>query len=44
MSELKVPTFGAVIIGDEILSGKRTDKHFAWLAGVMADRGLRPHF
>ena len=41
MSELKVPTFGAVIIGDEILSGKRTDKHFTWLAGVMADRGLR---
>ena len=41
MSELKAPTFGAVIIGDEILSGKRTDKHFTWLAGVMAERGLR---
>ena len=41
MSELNMPTFGAVIIGDEILSGKRTDKHFAWLAGVMAQRGLR---
>ncbi len=37
----KMPTFGAVIIGDEILSGKRTDKHFSWLAGVMAARGLR---
>lgn len=36
-----VPTFGAVIIGDEILSGKRTDKHFGWLANVMAQRGLR---
>ena len=36
-----LPTFGAVIIGDEILSGKRTDKHFSWLAGVMAARGLR---
>ena len=36
-----LPTFGAVIIGDEILSGKRTDKHFTWLAGVMAARGLR---
>lgn len=35
------PTFGAVIIGDEILSGKRADKHFSWLAGVMAARGLR---
>lgn len=39
--EHKAPTFGAVIIGDEILSGKRTDKHFSWLAGVMAARGLR---
>lgn len=37
----KTPTFGAVIIGDEILSGKRIDKHFSWLAGVMAARGLR---
>lgn len=36
-----MPTFGAVIIGDEILSGKRTDKHFSWLASVMAARGLR---
>ena len=37
----KMPTFGAVIIGDEILSGKRVDKHFSWLASVMAARGLR---
>lgn len=37
----KTPHFGAVIIGDEILSGKRADKHFSWLAGVMATRGLR---
>ena len=36
MSEVRTPTFGAIIIGDEILSGKRTDKHFTWLAGVMA--------
>ncbi len=35
------PTFGAIIIGDEILSGKRVDKHFSWLASVMAARGLR---
>ena len=41
MSEMQMPTFGAVIIGDEILSGKRTDKHFTWLAGAMAQRGLR---
>ena len=33
--------FGIIIIGDEILSGKRTDKHFSWLAGEMAARGLR---
>lgn len=32
---------GAIIIGDEILSGKRTDKHFAKLAGLLAARGLR---
>ncbi len=36
-----LPTFGAVIIGDEMLSGKRQDKHFNWLVGVMAERGLR---
>jgi len=36
-----VKTFGAVIIGDEILSGKRTDRHFAKLAELMAARGLR---
>ena len=34
-------TFGAVIIGDEILSGKRQDGHFAKLANLMAVRGLR---
>lgn len=36
-----MPTFGAYIIGDEILSGKRQDKHFAKLAELMAARGLR---
>lgn len=34
-------TFGAVIIGDEILSGKRQDKHFAKIAELLAGRGLR---
>jgi molybdopterin-biosynthesis enzyme MoeA-like protein len=34
-------TFGAVIIGDEILSGKRQDKHFAKIAEMLAVRGLR---
>ena len=34
-------TFGAVIIGDEILSGKRQDKHFARIAEMLGQRGLR---
>ncbi len=33
--------FGAVIIGDEILSGKRQDKHFARIAELLAVRGLQ---
>ncbi|MDD5388450.1 MAG: molybdopterin-binding protein [Gallionellaceae bacterium] len=33
--------FGLIIIGDEILSGKREDKHFAQVRGLMATRGLR---
>lgn len=31
---------GAFIIGDEILSGKRQDKHLAHLIGLLAERGL----
>lgn len=33
--------FGAVIIGDEILSGRRTDKHLAKLIELLAARGLK---
>ena len=33
--------FGALILGDEILSGKRQDAHFAKLASLLAARGLR---
>ncbi|UCV11053.1 competence/damage-inducible protein A [Dechloromonas denitrificans] len=33
-------TFGAVIVGDEILSGKRQDKHFARIAEMLGARGL----
>jgi molybdopterin-biosynthesis enzyme MoeA-like protein len=33
--------FGAIIIGDEIISGKRADKHFAKMAQLLAARGLR---
>jgi molybdopterin-biosynthesis enzyme MoeA-like protein len=33
--------FGAYVIGDEILVGKRQDKHLAFLIGALAKRGLR---
>jgi molybdopterin-biosynthesis enzyme MoeA-like protein len=33
-------TFGLIIIGDEILSGKRQDKHFAKVQEIMLARGL----
>jgi molybdopterin-biosynthesis enzyme MoeA-like protein len=32
---------GAVIIGDELLSGKRQDQHFEAIAALLAARGLR---
>jgi molybdopterin-biosynthesis enzyme MoeA-like protein len=34
------PTFGIIIIGDEILSGKRQDKHLAKCIELLAERGL----
>lgn len=33
--------FGALILGDEILSGKRIDKHFAKITELLGARGLR---
>jgi molybdopterin-biosynthesis enzyme MoeA-like protein len=33
--------FGAFVIGDEILVGKRQDKHFPFLIEALAKRGLR---
>ena len=33
--------FGAFIIGDEILVGKREDKHLSFLIAALAQRGLR---
>jgi molybdopterin-biosynthesis enzyme MoeA-like protein len=33
--------FGAFIIGDEILVGKREDKHLSFVIGALAKRGLR---
>jgi molybdopterin-biosynthesis enzyme MoeA-like protein len=35
------PVFGAFIIGDELLVGKREDKHLGFLIGALAKRGLR---
>jgi molybdopterin-biosynthesis enzyme MoeA-like protein len=32
---------GLIIIGDEILSGKRHDKHFARVIAILADRGMQ---
>jgi len=32
--------FGLIIIGDEILSGKRADKHFAGVRDILSARGL----
>jgi len=32
--------FGALIIGDEIISGKREDKHFRQVVNILAARGL----
>lgn len=32
--------FGLIVIGDELLSGKRQDKHFPHLLGLLRERGL----
>lgn len=37
----KAPRFGLFIVGDEILSGKREDKHFAKVIELLGARGLR---
>jgi molybdopterin-biosynthesis enzyme MoeA-like protein len=37
----EVRRIGALIIGDEILSGKRQDKHLVHLIGLLSSRGLR---
>ena len=34
------PTFGLIVIGDEILSGKRADKHLPKFIELLAERGL----
>jgi molybdopterin-biosynthesis enzyme MoeA-like protein len=35
-----IPPFGLIIIGDEILSGKRQDKHMPKVIELLAERGL----
>ena len=37
----RAPTFGLVVVGDEILSGKRTDKHLPKVIELLAARGLQ---
>lgn len=34
-------SFGLIIVGDEILHGNRTDKHFAFFKQALAQRGLQ---
>jgi molybdopterin-biosynthesis enzyme MoeA-like protein len=41
MERESTPDFGLVIVGDEILSGKRTDKHMPKLIELLAARGLQ---
>lgn len=36
-----MPSFGLIIVGDEILSGKRQDKHLPKLIELLAARGLQ---
>jgi len=36
-----MPQFGLIVVGDEILSGKRKDKHFEKVVELLAARGLR---
>jgi molybdopterin-biosynthesis enzyme MoeA-like protein len=38
---MDLPRIGALIVGDEILSGKRQDKHLAHIVEVLSKRGLR---
>ncbi|MFV0679133.1 competence/damage-inducible protein A [Ottowia sp.] len=37
----EAPGFGLIVVGDEILSGKRQDKHLAKVAELLAARGLQ---
>ncbi|MCB1802132.1 MAG: competence/damage-inducible protein A [Gammaproteobacteria bacterium] len=34
-------TFGIIVVGDEILNGRRVDRHFAALGGMLRERGFQ---
>lgn len=38
---MPMPRFGLIVVGDELLSGKRQDKHFAKVIELLAARGLQ---
>ena len=40
MTAATPPVFGLIVVGDEILSGRRADRHLQHLAGLLAERGL----
>ncbi len=40
---IPLPKFRLIIIGDEILSGRRQDKHFSRCIEILAERGLQLH-
>lgn len=37
------PPILILLVGDELLSGRRADTNGAWLAGVLHERGVTPH-
>lgn len=41
MSGEEAPAFGLIVVGDEILSGKRADKHFDKVVELLGARGLQ---
>src|SRR5258705_818607 len=42
MPDASATLIGVLIIGDEILSGKRQDRHFAHVVATLGQRGLAP--
>src|SRR5258708_32696942 len=42
MPDASATRIGVLIIGDEILSGKRQDRHFAHVVATLGQRGLAP--